>query len=67
MADLLNEQKPFVSWINLGEVFYIIRRRAGEKDALATVRDIQEVAVAEVPNADRIMEAARIKADHPMA
>lgn len=67
VAGLLGEQKPLVSWINMGEVFYIIRRRAGEKDALATVRDIHEIVVAEVPSSDRIMEAARIKADHPMA
>ncbi|WP_420433543.1 PIN domain-containing protein [Candidatus Poriferisocius sp.] len=67
VAGLLAEQKPIVSWINLGEVFYILRRRAGERDALAAVRDLQEVVVAEVPTSDRIMQAARIKADHPMA
>ena len=67
VAGLLAEQKPIVSWINLGEVFYILRRRAGDRDALAAVRDLQEVVVAEVPSSDRIMQAARIKADHPMA
>lgn len=67
VAGLLGEQKPVVSWINLGEVFYIVRRRTGEKDALAAIRDIEEIVLADLPNSDRIMEAARIKADHPMA
>ena len=67
VAGLLEEQKPVVSWINLGEVFYIVRRRTGEKDALAAIRDIEDVVFADLPNSDRIMEAARIKADHPMA
>ena len=67
VSDLLKDQKPIVSWINLGEVFYIIRRRKGEVEAWSTVRDLQEVLTAEVPNSDRILEAARIKADYPMA
>lgn len=67
VAELLEEQKPVVSWINLGEVFYIVRRRAGENDALAAIRDIEGVVLPDLPNSDRIMEAACIKADHPMA
>lgn len=67
VADLLGGQKPVVSWINLGEVFYIVRRRTGEKDALAAIRDIEDVVLADLPNSNRIMEAARIKSDHPMA
>jgi len=67
VAGLLEEQKPVVSWINLGEVFYIVRRRTGEKDALSAIRDIEDVVLADLPNSDRIMEAARIKADYPMA
>ena len=67
VAGLLSEQKPVVNWINLGEVFCIVRRRAGEKDALAAIRDVEDVVLADLPSADRIMEAARIKADHPMA
>ncbi len=67
VAGLLEAQKPLVSWINLGEVFYITRRRTGEKDALAAIRDIEGVVLADLPNSDRILGAARIKADHPMA
>ena len=67
VAGLLEDETPIVSWINVGEVFYVIRRHTGEGDAWATVRDLQDVMTAEVPTAGRVLEAARIKADHPMA
>ena len=67
VAALLESQTPVVSWINLGEVFYIVRRRAGEAAAQSAVRDLQEELKAELPTPARIIEAARIKADHPMA
>lgn len=58
---------PVVSWINLGEVFYIVRRRHGEADAWTTVRDLQDITTPELPTAGRVLEAARIKADYPLA
>ena len=56
-----------MSWINLGEVFYVIRRAAGEEAASSTLRDLRDVVSPEVPGESRIIEAARIKATHPMA
>lgn len=67
VAALLEAETPIISWINLGEVFYVVRRHRGEDAAWVTVRDLQEVMTAEVPTAPRIVEAARIKSDHPMA
>ena len=67
VAGLLEGEMPIVSWINVGEVFYVIRRHTGEGEAWATVRDLQDVMTAEVPTAGRVLEAARIKADLPMA
>ena len=67
VAALLDVERPVVNWINLGEVFYVVRRAAGEDPATATLRDLGDVVTAEVPNAGRIVEAARIKADYPMA
>jgi predicted nucleic acid-binding protein len=64
---LLEAQRPLVSWINLGEVFYIVRRATDDVEATATVRDLREVLTAELPSRTRIVEAARIKAEHPMA
>jgi ribonuclease VapC len=67
IADLLDEGRPLMSWINLGEVHYIIRRAHGEDDALETVRDLRDVIDVRLPDERLVLEAARLKADHPMA
>ncbi len=56
-----------MSWINLGEVFYVISRLHGEDNAAETVRDLRDVVDADLPDATWVVEAARIKADHPLA
>jgi predicted nucleic acid-binding protein len=67
VADLLDNERPIVSWINLGEVFYVVRRGAGEQAAMETLRDLRDVTAAETPDAGRIIEAARIKSSYTMA
>lgn len=67
VAALLEGSRPMVSWINLGEVFYVVRRLEGERAATSTVRDLDRFLAAELPKAARVIEAARIKAEHPMA
>jgi len=67
VAALLEAEQPIASWINLGEVFYVIRRAAGEDAAASMLRDLGDVVAADTPTEFRIIEAARIKADHPMA
>ena len=67
VADLLAEQRPVMSWINLGEVHYIVRRSRGEDAAIETVRDLREVIDVRLPNEQLVLDAARLNADHPMA
>jgi predicted nucleic acid-binding protein len=67
VAELLAVERPLMSWINLGEVHYVLRRRMGEDAAASTVRDLRDVVTAELPGEQRILQAARIKADHPLA
>ena len=67
VSALLETERPIMSWINLGEVFYVIRRAVGEEAAAATLRDLRDLVAAEVPGESRIIAAARIKAEHPMA
>ena len=67
LAAMLDTQRPIISWINLGEVFYVIRRRQGDVKARATVRDLQDVVTAELPTERRVLEAAHIKSDYAMA
>ncbi len=67
VAELLDHGRPLMSWINLGEVHYVLRRRHGEDDAIETVRDLREVIDARLPDERLVLDAARIKADQPMS
>jgi predicted nucleic acid-binding protein len=67
VAALLDEQRPLMSWINLGEVLYVVRRAHGEHAAIDTIRDLREVLDVRLPDEHTVMTAARIKADYPMA
>jgi predicted nucleic acid-binding protein len=65
--DLLHTSRPLMSWINLGEVHYVIRRTRGEAAAIETTRDLREVIDARLPDERLVLDAARLNADHPMA
>lgn len=67
VAGLLAEQQPLMSWINLGEVHYVLRRSLGEGAAVETTRDLCDVIDVRLPDQGLVLDAARIKADHPMA
>ncbi|MGH9186836.1 MAG: PIN domain-containing protein [Acidimicrobiales bacterium] len=67
VAELLDRETPLISWINLGEVHYVLRRLHGEDDAIETVRDLRDVIDARLPDERLVLDAARMKADHPMA
>lgn len=67
VAELVDEQRPLMSWINLGEVHYILRRAHGEDAAIETIRDLRDEIDARPPDETIVLEAARIKADHPVS
>ena len=67
VADLVEAERPLMSWINLGEVHYIVRRAHGEDDAVETVRDLRDLIDVRLPDERLVLDAARLKADHPMA
>lgn len=67
VGELLDRERPLVSWINLGEVHYILRRLHGEEAAVETLRDLRDVLDARLPDSRLVLDAARIKADHAMA
>lgn len=67
VAELLDRDRPLMSWINLGEVHYVLRRIHGEDDAVETVRDLRDVVDARLADERLVLDAARIKADRPMS
>ena len=67
VQDLLDREPPVMSWINLGEVSYIVSRDQGPADADRVVRDLRPLLRLDLPTEQRVLDAARIKATHPMA
>jgi predicted nucleic acid-binding protein len=59
--------RPVMSWINLGEVAYIVERQAGETRARQLVQDLRPRLTLDLPSQIRVLEAAHIRAHHPMA
>ncbi|MGH3693741.1 MAG: PIN domain-containing protein [Pseudonocardiaceae bacterium] len=59
--------RPVMSWINLGEVLYILLRRRGQAEAVEAVRDLRATLSVELPTESVVRHAAAIKAAHPMA
>ena len=64
---LLDSEQPVMSWINLGEVFSIVGRDQGLEEAERVTRDLRPLLRLDLPSERRVLEAARIKADHPLA
>lgn len=56
-----------MSWINLGEVAYIVERQAGGETARRVVRELRPRLTLDLPTAARVLEAAHLKAEHAMA
>ena len=67
VAGLLERERPVMNWVNLGEVYYIVARRHGEDAASGAIDDLLPLLRPELPDEDRVMEAARLKADHRMS
>jgi predicted nucleic acid-binding protein len=56
-----------MSWINLGEVFYVLWRASGEVPARDVVSDIRSLVALDEATSERVLAAARLKAEFPMA
>jgi predicted nucleic acid-binding protein len=59
--------RPWLSWINLAEVFYRLHRDHGQADADAAVRELTALCRMDIATPERTLEAARIKAEHAIA
>lgn len=56
-----------MSWINLGEVAYILARRQNEGAASEVVADVRASVEVQLPDAALVLDAAKIKAGMSMA
>jgi len=56
-----------MSWINLGEVSYIVERKESADWARRVVRDLRPRLTLDLPTEARVLAAARIKAHYTVA
>ena len=64
---MLDSGRPVMSWINLGRSTTSSAVCRVSDDASEVVRDLRPQLLLDLPTTERVLEAARIKADHPMA
>jgi predicted nucleic acid-binding protein len=67
VRQVLRLGRPVMSWINLGEVYYTVRREAGAAEAESTLALLRPLLTLDAATPERVLEAARIKAVHPLA
>ncbi len=56
-----------MSWINLGEVAYVLERRISAEHSSRVVRELRRVLELDLRSEERVLAAARLKARHSMA
>jgi predicted nucleic acid-binding protein len=61
------QSRPVMSLVNVGEVFYIVRRARDDAVAVEVLDGLRGRVEFDIPNEERVVAAARIKAEHPMA
>lgn len=66
-VDAVLSERPLMSWINLGEVFYITARSVGIQEAHDVVRRLRGWLRLDLPTPERVLAAAAIKATHALA
>jgi predicted nucleic acid-binding protein len=59
--------RPWMSWLNVGEVAYQLERRHGADEAALVIGRLGAAVALDDVTPDRVLVAARIKAAHPIA
>ncbi len=66
-VDALIRTRPVISWINLAEVHYRVARDHGFSEADQVLAHLERLVRPDEPSPELIIQAARIKAVHPIA
>lgn len=64
---VLARERPVMSWINLGEVAYLLERRVGRLRAREWVAQMRGSLTLDLPTEERVLNAASIKAAHSVS
>jgi uncharacterized protein with PIN domain len=63
----LQRGRPSISWINLVEVEYTVRRKHGAAEAETALSQIRALVTEDLPGVTRMRAVAALKAEHPIA
>lgn len=67
VQDAFDGARPWISWLNLGEVAYQLERRHGVDEAAGVVGRLRAGLALDDVTPARVLAAARLKAAHPIA
>jgi predicted nucleic acid-binding protein len=59
--------RPWMSWLNIGEVAYQLERRHGADEAAVVVGRVRAAVALDDVTPERVLAAAHIRAEHPIA
>ncbi len=62
-----DDGRPWMSWLNVGEVAYQLERRHGSDEAGLVVGRLRAAVALDDVTPERVLAAAHIKAAHPIA
>lgn len=65
--DVLERERPAISWVNLVEVHYRTARDHGVEEADRVLEELRPRVTEHLPGIAAMRATARLKADHPMA
>ncbi|CAN5558783.1 type II toxin-antitoxin system VapC family toxin [soil metagenome] len=67
VQEVIDSGDAVMSWMNLGEILYILRRSHGADAASRTVNDIEGTVRVMLPDRQTVVDAATIKSTHSMS
>ncbi len=67
VQEAFEAERPWMSWLNVGEVAYQLERRHGADEASLVIGRLRAAVALDDVTPDRIFAAAHIKAAHPIA
>jgi predicted nucleic acid-binding protein len=67
VQEVFDAGRPWMSWMNVGEVAYQVERRHGATEADQVITRLRAAVALDEVSADRVLAAAHINAAHPIA
>jgi predicted nucleic acid-binding protein len=67
VQEAFDAERPWMSWLNIGEVAYQLERRHGAEEAAVVVGRVRAAVALDDVTPERVLAAAHLKAVHPIA